>query len=57
MEEIEWGKAGLNSQDVSRGAREAVGGPSLDLVLKGGELSRHVYSGLESVCAVAEDEK
>jgi len=57
VEEIEWGKAGLNSQDVSRGAREAVGGPSLDLVLKGGELSRHVYSGLESVCAVAEDEK
>jgi len=54
-EEIERGEAGLNGQDVGRGAGEAVRGPPLDLVPEGRELSRHVNSGLESIRAVAKD--
>ena len=34
-EELEWGEAGFNTQDVSRGARKAVCVPSLDLVPEG----------------------
>jgi len=54
-EEIERGEAGLNGQDIGRGAREAIRGPPLDLVSEGREPSRHVNSGLERIRPVAED--
>jgi len=56
-EEVNGGEAGLNGQDVRGGAREAIGGPPLDLVPEGRELSRHVYRGLKCIRAVAEDGK
>jgi len=56
-EEVMWGEAGFNGQDVGRGAGEAIRGPSLDLVPEGRELSRHVNGGFESIRAVAEDGK
>jgi len=54
-EEVKWGEAGCNGQDVSRGAGEAIRGSHLDLVPEGRELSRHVNGGFESIRAVAED--
>jgi len=54
-EEVERREAGLNGQDIGRGARETVGGPPLDLMLVGSELPHHVSSGLESIRTVAED--
>jgi len=53
-EEVQWGEAGLHSQDVDRSERKAARGPPLDLVLEGRELSCHVNSQLESVRVVAE---
>jgi len=54
-EEFKWGEAGFHSQDVGRGARKAVSGPSLDLVPEGREFSCHVDSGHEGVRAIAEN--
>jgi len=56
-EKFKWREAGLNGQDVGRGAHEAVGHPSLDLVPKCGELSGHVDCGREGVRTIAEDRK
>jgi len=56
-EEIEWREAGLNSQDVSGGAHEAVGRPSLDLVPERGEFPDHMARGNKGVRALAEDGK
>ena len=54
-EEIQRREAGLNGQDVSRGAHEAVGRPSLDLVPERGKLPDHVDCGNKGVRAIAED--
>jgi len=56
-EEVEWGEAGLHSQDVDGSARKAVGGLSLDIVPEHRQLPRHVSRRLAGVSAVAEDRK
>jgi len=56
-EEIEWGEAGFNGQDVGGGAHEAVGRPSLDLVPERGKLPDHVDRWDKGVRAIAEDGK
>jgi len=56
-EEIELREAGLNGQDVSGGAHEAVGRPSLDLVPECGKFPGHVDRGNKGVRAIAEDGK
>ena len=54
-EKLQRCEAGLDSQDVGRGAPEAIGCPSLDLVPECGELPSHVDGGQEGVRPVAED--
>ena len=56
-EEIELREAGLNGQDVSGGAHEAIGRPSQDFVPECGELPGHVDRGNKDVRAIAEDGK
>jgi len=56
-EEIERREAGLNGQDVSGGAHEAVGRPSRDLVPERGKLPDHVDRWNKGVCAIPEDGK
>ena len=54
-EEPEGREAGLDGQDVDGGTHEAVGGPPLNLVPKGGELPSHMDGGREGVRAIAQD--
>jgi len=54
-EEVKRGKAGLDGQDVDRGARETVRRPPLDLMPEGRQLSRHMDSRFAHVHAIAED--
>jgi len=54
---MELWQAGLDSQDVSRGAHEAIGRPSLDLVPERRELPVHGDCGNKGVRAIAEDGK
>jgi len=57
QEEVARGETGFNSQNIGRGASETVGGPPLDFVPEGKELSCHVGSLFESIRAVTEDGK
>jgi len=54
-EEVQWGEAGLDGQDVDGGACEAVRRPHLDLVPEDREFPRHVGCGCEHFCAIAKD--
>jgi len=54
-EEIERREAGLNGQDVGRGAHEAVGCQSLDLVPERGKLPDDVDRRNKGIRAIAND--
>jgi len=55
QEEVKWGETGLDGQNISGGAEEAVGCPPLDLVPEDGDLPHHVGRWHKHVRAIAED--
>jgi len=53
--EVKWGETGLDGQNISGGAEEAVGRPPLDLVPEDGEFPLHLGCWYKHVRAIAED--